>query len=139
MTLTVKQFAELTGMSEHAIRFYNDQGLLPCRRDRNNRRIFDEQSLNWIAGIKCLRACGMPIDAIKQYTDLCLQGDDTLQARYQIILAQRERAYAKLAEAKEVAAYLDAKVQHYEDVIHHLIPDDTNLVKRASPPLARHD
>ena len=49
--------------------------------------------------------------------------------------AQRE---ARESERMD-AAYLDAKVQHYEDVIHHLIPDDTNLVKRASPPLARHD
>ena len=30
---------ELFGVTEHTLRFYTDEGLLPCERDGGNRRI----------------------------------------------------------------------------------------------------
>lgn len=53
MTYTIKQFAELFHTSEHTIRYYTDIELLPCRRDKGNRRVFDEESVNWMQGITC--------------------------------------------------------------------------------------
>lgn len=81
MKYTVKQIADLMGMSEHTIRYYTDLNLLPVKRDSGNRRIFDEESVNWLMGIKCLRGCGMSIEDIKRYGDLCLQEGDTLYER----------------------------------------------------------
>ena len=85
MKYTVKQIAELMGMSEHTIRYYTDLNLLPVKRDSGNRRVFDEESINWLMGIKCLKGCGMSIEDIKRYGDLCLQGDETLAERREIM------------------------------------------------------
>ena len=38
-TAAVKIFFELFGVTEHTLRFYTDEGLLPCERDGGNRRI----------------------------------------------------------------------------------------------------
>ena len=124
----MKQFAEMFHTTEHTIRYYTDINLLPCQRDQGNRRIFNEESVNWMQGIACLKGCGASIADMKEYCDLCRlpESRETLYARYQIILRQRERAYQRIEEAKATAAYMDEKVQHYEQILSGLLPDDSN-------------
>ena len=55
MIYTLKQFAEMFQVTEHTIRYYTDIHLLPCQRDSGNRRIFNEESINWMQGISCLK------------------------------------------------------------------------------------
>lgn len=128
MIYTLKQFAEMFNTTEHTIRYYTDINLLPCQRDKGNRRIFNEESVNWMQGIACLKGCGASIEDIKEYCDLCRmpESGETLYARYQIILRQREQAYKRIEEANATAAYMDEKVQHYEQILSGLIPDDSN-------------
>lgn len=128
MYLTIKQFSEKFNISEHTIRYYTDIGLLPCKRGSANRRIFDEESENWMQGIICLKGCGASIEDIKEYCRLCLleENEENLKARYQIILKQRKQAHKRVEEAKATAQYMDDKVKHYEDILAGLIPDDTN-------------
>ena len=128
MIYTLKQFAEMFHTTEHTLRYYTDIHLLPCQRDKGNRRIFNEESVNWMQGIACLKGCGASIEDIKKYCDLCRlpESRETLYTRYQIILRQREQAYKRIEEAKATAAYMDEKVEHYEQILSGLIPDDSN-------------
>ena len=128
MTYSVKEIAEITGLSEHTIRFYTDKELLPCQRDSKNRRIFTDESINWFRGIQCLRGCGVSIEDIKVYSDLCLSDDpDALQKRYEFMCRQRQLAYDRLKEAQELVAYMERKVSHYEDILAGKAEDDTNM------------
>ena len=128
MYYTIKQMAQMFDVTEHTLRYYTDQGLLPCERDGGNRRVFNEESINWMQGIKCLKGCGASIENIREYCRLCLlpESEENLRARYAIILKQREEAYKKVEEAKRTAEYMDNKVSHYEAVLAGLAPDDTN-------------
>lgn len=128
MYYTIKQFAEMFNTTEHTIRYYTDIGLLPCRRDGGNRRVFDDESVNWMQGITCLKGCGASIEDIKEYCRLCRleENEENLRARYNIFLKQRDEAYKKLEEAKATVEYMNRKVKHYEDVLAGLVPDDTN-------------
>ena len=104
MYYTIKQMAEMFGVTEHTLRFY------------------------WMQGIKCLKGCGASIEDIQEYCRLCLseESEDNLRARYAIILKQREEAYKRVEEAKATAKYMDSKVAHYEAILAGLAPDDTN-------------
>lgn len=128
MYYTIKQMSEMFDVSEHTLRYYTDLGLLPCERDRGNRRVFTEESVNWMQGIKCLKGCGASIDDIKEYCRLCLleESEENLKARYDIILKQREKAYKRVEDAKATAKYMDEKAAHYETILAGLAPDDTN-------------
>jgi len=128
MTYTIKEFARMFSVTEHTLRYYTDIGLLPCKRVNRNRRVFDEESVNWMQGIMCLKGCGASIEDIKEYCRLCLleESKENLKSRYQIILKQRERAYKRVEEAKATAKYMDEKVAHYEKILAGLAPDDTN-------------
>ncbi len=128
MYYTIKQMASMFNVTEHTLRFYTDKGLLPCERDGGNRRVFNEESVNWMQGIMCLKGCGASIEDIGEYCRLCLleESEENLRARYAIILKQRDEAYARLAEAKATVKYMDEKAAHYEAVLAGLAPDDTN-------------
>ena len=122
MNYTIKEMAKRFGVTEHTLRFYTDKGLLPCQRDGGNRRVFNEESVNWMQGIQCLKGCGASLEDIQTYCRLCLleESEENLRARYAIILKQR------VEEAKATAKYMDDKVAHYEAILAGLTPDDTN-------------
>ena len=128
MYYTIRQMAEMFDVTEYTLRFYTDQGLLPCERDGGNRRVFNEESVNWMQGIKCLKGCGASIEDIREYCRLCLleESEENLRARYAIIQKQRAEAYKRVEEAKATAKYMDEKVAHYEAILAGLAPDDTN-------------
>ena len=128
MYYTIRQMAELSGVTEHTLRFYTDKGLLPCARDSGNRRVFDEESVNWMQGIQCLKGCGASLEDIQAYCRLCLVegSEENLWARYAIIRKQREAAHQRGEEAKATAKYMDDKAAHYEAILAGLAPDDTN-------------
>ena len=117
--------------TEHTLRYYTDMGLLPCERDGSNRRVFNDESINWMQGITCLKGCGASIEDIKEYCELCKlpESKDTLKARYAIILRSREQSYERLEEAKKTVEYMEHKAKHYEDILAGLIPDDSNPAK----------
>ena len=128
MRYTIKQMAEMFGVTEHTLRFYTDKGLLPCQRDGGNRRVFNEESVNWMQGVMCLKGCGASIEDIQEYCRLCLleESEENMRARYAIIVKQRTEVYKRLEEAKAAVKYMDEKAAHYEAILAGRAPDDTN-------------
>jgi DNA-binding transcriptional MerR regulator len=124
---TVKEVAKLLDLTEHTVRFYTDKGLVPSlQRDKNNKRIFDEDAINWLRGAKKLKRCGMSVEDIKKYVDLSLEGHPTIDERYEMIRKQKELVLAQLEELKLMAEYITNKEKHYRDIKNQVIADDTN-------------
>ena len=125
--LTVKEAALITGLTEHAVRFYTDKGLVPSvQRNKNNIRLFDEESINWLYGARCLKQTGMPIETIKLYVDLCLEGDATIPQRNEMMMEYKEVALIQLQEAQKRVAHLEQKTIQYQVIMNQNIPDTTN-------------
>jgi len=124
---SVKEIAEKVNLSEHTVRYYTDQGLVPnVKRDQNNHRQYDDNSINWLTADKHLQQSGMSIKNLKKYVDLCLEGEETLPERFDIILEQKEHAKRQLEEAQQRMEYMERKVQHYEAILNQGLEDDTN-------------
>src|SRR4051794_16113026 len=101
---TVKEVAKLIDLTQQTVRFYTDKGLVPSlQRDKNNNRIFNDDTIQWISGAK---KCGMSVEDIKKYVELCLEGGTTIQDRYEIIVKQKELVLAQLEEIKSMAEYI---------------------------------
>lgn len=127
---TVQDAALMTGLTEHAVRFYTDKGLVPSvQRNKNNIRLFDEESINWLYGVKCLKQTGLPIENIKTYVDLCLEGDSTVPQRFEMMMEYREAALVQLEEAKRRVAHLEEKARQYQAIMEGISPDTTNPAK----------
>lgn len=118
---TMKQAADKMNISVHTLRFYANKGLFPnIIRDKNDIRMFNEDDLDWIHIVKCLRDTGMPIKDIKQYVDLYIMDDvGTATERYNMILEQKEKAEQELELMKERINHLERKAKWYEDFINN--------------------
>lgn len=117
-TYTVKQLSQKLNISEHTIRFYDDQGLFPdVKRDKNGTRLFTDENLEWINLVLCLRNTGMCVADIRSYIDLCKEGEATVHQRYQIIMKQKQKAEADLSLMQQRLCILNMKQKFYEDII----------------------
>lgn len=90
---TMMQVCRELDMTYQTLKFYCNEGLIPnVKRDRNNRRVFDEKDVKWIKDLTCLKKCGMSIQEMKEYLDLCLQGANTIPLRKEM-LAKKQEAF----------------------------------------------
>ena len=91
--LSIGQVADRTGLSVHALRFYERAGVLPVavRRGPNGRRVYGEDDLEWLDICIRLRSSGMPLSAIRAYADLVRLGDGTERERLDLLHAHQER------------------------------------------------
>ena len=73
---TMMQVCKEANMTYQTLKYYCNKGLVPnVKRDKNNRRIFDERDLKWSKNLICLKKCDMNIQEMKEYLDLCMQGE----------------------------------------------------------------
>jgi DNA-binding transcriptional MerR regulator len=64
-----------------------------------------------------MRTAGLPIDVLIQYYALVQQGDETIEARKEILQDQRHKVVAKMAELQETLDLLDYKIRVYENAV----------------------
>ncbi len=115
---TMMQVCRDADMTYQTLKFYCNQGLVPnVKRDANNRRVFDEHDLEWVKSLVCLKRCGMSIDEMKAYLDLCLRGESSIPERKVMLAEIRGRLVAQIAELEASVDYIDWKQGFYDDVL----------------------
>lgn len=114
--LSIGQVAERTGLSVHALRFYEREGLFTeaVRRDAGGRRVYREDALEWLTVCIKLRASGMPLTAIRRYAELVRAGLGNEQQRIAIMREHREQVVAQIAELNECLKLISDKISFYE-------------------------
>ena len=132
MLHTMMQACKETNMTYQSLKFYCNQGLVPnVKRDKNNRRVFDDRDIAWISSLICLKKCGMSIQEMKEYLQLCLQGEATIPRRQELLAKKQEELRASIRELEDSIAYIDFKQDFYRDVRAGKIPYVSNLIPTA--------
>ena len=57
----------------------------------------------------CLKKCGMSIQEMKEYLQLCLQGEATIPRRQELLAKKQEELRASIRELEDSIAYIDFK------------------------------
>ena len=129
MLYTMLQACKETGMTYQALKFYCNEGLVPnVKRDKNNRRVFDERDIAWINSLTCLKKCGMSIQEMKTYLALCLQGECTIPQRKELLAQKQEALRETMRELLESIAYIDWKQNFYDEILSGKRPYESNLI-----------
>ncbi len=127
---TMMEACRETGLTYQALKFYCNEGLIPnVHRDKNNRRYFDDATVKWIKDLNCLKKCGMSIEEMKEYLELCLQGPQSIAVRQQILARKQEALQQQLDKIKESMDYIEWKQNFYNDVLSGRRPYISNLIK----------
>ena len=130
MRYTMMQACKETNMTYQALKFYCNQGLVPnVKRDKNNRRVFDERDIAWINGLMCLKKCGMSIQEMKEYMILCMQGPSTIPRRKELLARKQEELRRSIRELEDSAAFIDWKQNYYDEVLSGQRPYESNLIQ----------
>lgn len=115
---SMKETCEKTGLTYDALKFYCNEGLIPnVKRNKSNYRVFDDNDINWIKSLSCLKNCGMSIVEMKKYLDLCLKGEPTIPERKVILDAKLRELEHKKQEIQDSIDYIHWKHQFYDDVL----------------------
>lgn len=129
MIYTMMQVCKEANLTYQTLKFYCNEGLIPnVQRDKNNRRVFDERNLKWIKDLVCLKRCGMSIQEMKEYLDLCLQGQSTIPQRKEMLTQKQEALRDTIRELEESVAYIDWKQNFYDEVLTGKRPYVSNLI-----------
>ena len=126
---TMMQVCREVGMTYQTLKFYCNEGLVPnVKRDKNNRRIFDEKDIKWINDLTCLKRCSMSIQEMKEYLDLCLQGASTIPLRKELLAKKQEALRLSIKELENIVSYIDWKQNFYDEVLSGKRPYISNLI-----------
>ena len=130
MIYTMMQVCKEADLTYQTLKFYCNEGLIPnVKRDKNNRRIFDERNLKWIKDLVCLKKCGMSIQEMKAYLDLCLEGASTIPQRKEMLARKQEALRLSIQELEDSLAYIGWKQNFYDEVLTGKRPYVSNLIR----------
>lgn len=117
MSYSIKEVADMMKVTTSTLRYYDQEGLLPGVGRKNGVRVFEDKDFKWLRVLNCLKNTNMPIKKIKEYVDLAQEGDASLQARYQLVIEQKENILAQIKELEYYLKELDYKQWYYETAI----------------------
>lgn len=117
MEYTISEIAKLMGVSTYTLRYYDKEGLFPNVKRVNGIRIFEDKDFEWLRVLNCLRNINMPIKKMKEYVELCQQGDASLKDRLKMIEEQEESINAQIKTLEYYKQEIDFKKKYYEEAI----------------------
>lgn len=127
---TMMQVCRELDMTYQTLKFYCNEGLVPnVKRDDNNRRIFDERDVKWIRDLTCLKRCGMSIQEMKAYLDLCMEGQTSIPQRKEMLARKRAALLESVKALEDSIAYIDWKQGFYDEVLSGARPYISNLIR----------
>lgn len=116
--MKISEVSEQFGLSVDTLRYYEKVGLIPpVNRTDSGIRDYSELDARRIDFIKCMRTAGLPIEVLIEYFALVQQGDETIDARKEILQEQRTQLVTKMAELQETLDLLNHKIQAYEKAV----------------------
>lgn len=116
--LTVQETAELTGMSEYNLRYYEKIGLIsPVNRQSSSKhRRYRSEDIAKIETLACLRAVGMPIEQMRKYFELAKNGKDAAGELKAMLETQRTVLQERMLQMQKNLDYVDYKITFWSEI-----------------------
>lgn len=116
--MNISEVAAKYDMTAATIRYYEKQGLMPpVTRNAAGVRDFQEEDLNWVEFIKCMKDFGLSIDSLSRYSELYQIGDSTLIERKEILTKEYQKLLKKQEQINRTVAKLEWKLDFYDEKI----------------------
>ena len=116
--MTIKEVSEKYNISQDTLRYYERVGMIPpVTRTGGGIRDYQEADLSWVELAICMRSAGLPVEAMIEYVRLYQEGDQTIPARLQLLVDQREALLEQKKQIDTTLERLNYKISRYEKAI----------------------
>ncbi len=106
--------ARLTGTSVETLRYYERAGaIVRPGRSAGGHRVYTDDDLAYIRFVRRLRATGMSMRVIADYTAIARAGTSTLAERRALLEAHRDELAGLIGDLQSALATVDRKIDHY--------------------------
>ena len=113
--MTIREVSEKFGISPDTLRYYEKVGMIPPVTRVSGIRSYSEEDLVWVRLAICMRASGMPVEAMVQYVDLFRKGDETIPERLALLLEQKKELIHKREKIDNALVWIEKKIERYRD------------------------
>jgi DNA-binding transcriptional MerR regulator len=113
--VTIKEVCEKYGITPDTLRYYERVGVIPeVTRTAGGIRDYQAEDIQWVEKAVCMRDAGVPIEILIEYVRLCRQGDETIEARANLLKEARVRIVEARKKCDAALERLDYKISRYE-------------------------
>ena len=124
MEYLIKDASKKLNISIYTLRYYDKEGLTPfVKKDENGVRKYTEEDLEWIRLLMNLRDIDMPISNIKEYIQLYLQGDKTIDERRDLMCRYTEYIKKKIENTIKNLEMAIRKLKQYDSAVADILDD----------------
>ncbi len=114
MNYSIGQVAEKFDLSIHTLRYYEKEGLLPAiKRTGSGIRQFDDQSIEDLRLVECLKKTGMPLRDIRTFQEWTEEGESSLTKRKELFEERKQVVLKQIQELQSVMDLVDFKIWYY--------------------------
>ena len=118
VSYTIKEVSEMLGIPTSTLRYYDRKGFLPfVGRNESGYRVFTKENIRTLRLIECLKTTGMTLEDIRTFFEWVMQGESTMQQRYEMFLNQRCIVKEQIKHLQETLDIIDYKCELYENAI----------------------
>ncbi|WJE17166.1 MerR family transcriptional regulator [Halobacillus sp. ACCC02827] len=114
---TIRETAEMLELKPHTLRYYEREGIITSERDEQGYRTFTDEQIGWLRFVKKLRETQMPIQHIKEYAELYVEGEHTSSKRLELLEEHRRAIQEQLRTLKATEEMLDHKIETYKEYL----------------------
>ena len=124
MECLIKDASKKLNISIYTLRYYDKEGLTPfVKKDENGVRKYTEEDLEWIRLLMNLRDIDMPMSNIKEYIQLYLQGDKTIDERRDLMCRYTEYIKKKIENTINNLEMAIRKLKQYDSAVADILDD----------------
>ncbi|MBD3919394.1 MerR family transcriptional regulator [Paenibacillus sp. PR3] len=115
---SIKQAAEITGLSEDTIRYYEKIGLLPyADRKASGHRTYSKHQLDGMIFLTRLKATGMKLEEMKRFRKLYEMGEASLPQRVSVLIEHKNRIQNEIDRLLETQRMIEYKIDKYKEAL----------------------
>lgn len=118
--LGIGEIARRTGLSVHALRYYEREGLMlhgRVARGPGRQRRYSAADVKWLGLCIKLRRTGMPLAQIRRYVELLREGPGNEQHRLELLREQQRHVERQLDQLSDCLQIITRKVRTYEGAL----------------------
>ena len=114
---TIGQVSEMFHLPISTLRYYDKEGFFPNLERKGNIRYFNDNELEALRIIECLKQSGLEIKDIKQFFEWVTEGSSSYTKRKELFEHRKASVKEEIKQLEKTLAMLEFKCWYYDTAI----------------------